>query len=215
MIKQYGADLLDFILSDSPPEKDIQWSDTGVSSSNKFLQKIWNLNYLISQKKNAKAVANSEKSFTTKINSFANKIDNSIKNFRFNVAIALFYEVYKIFKDELDSDLEKNTLVKNISVIMKLMLPFVPHLANECLELHGCKTVNQWPSINKNIGSEIIKFAVQINGKTRDIIEIEANLSEAQINNIVNKSSKAKKYLLDKKIIKTIFINNKIINYIV
>ena len=121
----------------------------------------------------------------------------------------------QIFKDELDSDLEKNTLVKNISVIMKLMLPFIPHLANECLELHGCKTVNQWPSIDKNIGSEIIKFAVQINGKTRDIIEIEANLSEAQINNIVNKSSKAKKYLLDKKIIKTIFINNKIINYIV
>ena len=129
---------------------------------------------------------------------------------------ALFMKFIKFFKDELETLIwKKNTLVKNISVIMKLMLPFVPHLANECLELHGCKTVNQWPSINKNIGSEIIKFAVQINGKTRDIIEIEANLSEAQINNIVNKSSKAKKYLLDKKIIKTIFINNKIINYIV
>ena len=48
MIKQYGADAVRwFILSDSPPEKDVQWSDTGVSSSNKFLQKIWNLNQLI------------------------------------------------------------------------------------------------------------------------------------------------------------------------
>ena len=54
MIKQYGADAVRwFILSDSPPEKDVQWSDTGVISANKFLQKIWNLNYLI-LKKNAK-----------------------------------------------------------------------------------------------------------------------------------------------------------------
>jgi len=216
MIKQYGADSVRwFILSDSPPEKDIQWSNTGVSSSNKFLQKIWNLNYLIFQKKDTKAVVKSEISFTTKINSFVNKIDNAIKNFRFNVAIALFYEVYKIFKDEMDNDLEKSTLVKNITVIMKLMLPFTPHLANECLELHGCKTENQWPKVDKIVGAEIIKFAVQINGKTRDIIEIETNLNETQVNNIVNKNSKAKKYLIDKKIIKTIFISNKIINYII
>ena len=47
-INQYGADSVEwFILSDSPPEKDIQWSDTGVSSANKFLQKIWNLNHQI------------------------------------------------------------------------------------------------------------------------------------------------------------------------
>ena len=52
MINQYGADAVRwFILSDSPPEKDVQWSDTGVSSSNKFLQKIWNLNHLIFKKK--------------------------------------------------------------------------------------------------------------------------------------------------------------------
>ena len=52
MILNYGADAVRwFILSDSPPEKDIQWSDTGVSSANKFLQKIWNLNVEISRKK--------------------------------------------------------------------------------------------------------------------------------------------------------------------
>merc|ERR1712167_54831 len=56
MIKQYGADAVRwFILSDSPPEKDIQWSDSGVASSSKFLQKISNLNYTILQKKNIKS----------------------------------------------------------------------------------------------------------------------------------------------------------------
>ena len=57
MINQYGADAVRwFILSDSPPEKDVQWSDTGVSSANKFLQKIWNLNHLISIKKEKKKI---------------------------------------------------------------------------------------------------------------------------------------------------------------
>ena len=216
MIKQYGADSVRwFILSDSPPEKDIQWSNTGVSSSNKFLQKIWNLNYVIAQKENEKSGSNNDESFNNKVNSFVNKIDNAIKTFRFNVAIALFYEVYKLFKDELETDLKKNTLVSNIISIMKLMLPFTPHLANECLELHGCKTVNQWPKVDKDIGTGTIKFVIQINGKTRDIIEIENNLNEKQVNNIVHERSKAKKYLVNKKIIKTIFINNKIINYII
>ena len=55
MIKQYGADAVRwFILSDSPPEKDIQWSDTGVAASNKFLQKIWNLNLNYKKKKKKK-----------------------------------------------------------------------------------------------------------------------------------------------------------------
>ena len=166
-------------------------------------------------KKNAGTITDNEISFSAKISSFVNKIDKAIKNFRFNVAIALFYEVYKIFKDKIDTGLEKNTLVKNITIIMKLMLPFAPHLANECLELHNCKTVSKWPIVDKNTGAEKIKFAIQINGKTRDIIEIESDLDETEVNNIVNKNSKAKKYLVDKKIIKTIFISNKIINYIV
>ena len=76
-------------------------------------------------KKNAGTITDNEISFSAKISSFVNKIDKAIKNFRFNVAIALFYEVYKIFKDKIDTGLEKNTLVKNITIIMKLMLPFI------------------------------------------------------------------------------------------
>ncbi len=55
MIKDYGADAVRwFILSDSPPEKDVQWSDSGVASSNKFLQKIWDLNYSINKRQENK-----------------------------------------------------------------------------------------------------------------------------------------------------------------
>ena len=70
------------------------------------------------------------------------------------------------------------------------------------------------PKIEKNI-TEQIKLAVQINGKTRDIINIAMNMNEDDVYQIVSKSSKAKKYIYDKKISKTIFVKNRIINFII
>ena len=78
MINQYGADAVRwFILSDSPPEKDVQWSDTGVLSANKFLQKIWNINFIISKRKDQKGNAKIEEKFEAIIQSYASKIDSS------------------------------------------------------------------------------------------------------------------------------------------
>ncbi len=215
MINQYGADAVRwFILSDSPPEKDVQWSDQGVASANKFLQKIWNLNFVIINRKETNFNEKLEKKFNQTINKLVSKIDNSISSFRFNVTIAHFYELYNFFKDNLDKEISNKVLKDSIMKIMKLMIPFVPHLAHECLEFLGCKSINKWPNIEKNIQEEI-KLAVQINGKTRDIINVNKDLVEKEIKEIILKSSKAKKYIENKKIDKTIFIKNKIVNYIV
>ena len=215
MINQYGADAVRwFILSDSPPEKDVQWSDQGVASANKFLQKIWNLNFVIIKRKETNFNEKLEKKFNQTINKLVSKIDNSISSFRFNVTIAHFYELYNFFKDNLDKEISNKVLKDSIMKIMKLMIPFVPHLAHECLEFLGCKSINKWPNIEKNIQEEI-KLAVQINGKTRDIINVNKDLVEKEIKEIILKSSKAKKYIENKKIDKTIFIKNKIVNYIV
>ncbi len=214
MITQYGADAVRwFILSDSPPEKDIQWSDTGVSSANKFLQKIWNMNFLLSKREDKKSNKEIENQFNITINVYLNKIDKSINDFRFNVSIAFFYEVYNFFKGFIDENISNKILNENIVKVMKLMIPFTPHLAHECLDLHKCKDVDKWPEIQRNV-SEEIKLAVQINGKTRDIVKIKKDLSEQEITKIISKDSKAKKYIENKKIIKTIFVKNKIINYI-
>ena len=94
------------------------------------------------------------------------------------------------------------------------MIPFTPHLAYECLELQGCRDVDNWPKAEKNVLEEI-NFAIQINGKTRDIIKIKKNSSEKIVKDKVIQDSKAKKYIENKRIIKTIFVNNKIINYII
>ena len=98
---------------------------------------------------------------------------------------------------------------------MKLMIPFIPHLANECLELHNCASKNTWPEINSDNILTDIKLAVQVNGKTRDILTVKKDLSENEINEIVLKNSKATKFIKDKEIIKSIFVKNKILNYIV
>ena len=215
MINQYGADSVRwFILSDSPPDKDIQWSDIGVASSNKFLQKIWNLNSEILSRKEGKVDDQETSNFNLEIENLASKIDNSIEDFKFNVSIAHFYEAYKVFYKYLNAEISNRTLILNITKIMKLIMPFTPHLANECLELLKCETPDKWPEIKADILKEI-KFAIQVDGKTRYIIKIKKNLNKEKINEIVLKNSKAKKYIENKKVLKTIFVKNKIINYII
>ena len=215
MIEQYGADSVRwFILSDSPPEKDVQWSDVGVASANKFLQRIWNLNYSIKNRKDVEADKELEKKLNMEINNYAYKLDNSIKNFRFNVSIALFYEVYSYLKDQLEKKISNKIFKDNIIKIMKLMTPFTPHLANECLELHKCVDINIWPKIDKKNVLDEIKLAVQINGKTRDVIKIKSDLDQNKVDQIIKNNSKATKFLINKKVKKIVFVKNKIINYI-
>jgi len=218
MIQKYGADSVRwFILSDSPPEKDVQWSDQGVISSSKFLQKIWDLNIQIINLKESNDTKKDGLDFEIQINLFTKKISKSIESFQFNVSIALFYEIYRVLKKALDEKISKKILVKNIIHVMKLFIPFTPHLAHECLSALGEKNFEKWPDINQSlIQKDIrIKMPVQIDGKTRDIIDVEKDLSENEILELAIKSPKIKKYTLNKKILRTIFVKNKIVNYII
>ena len=97
---------------------------------------------------------------------------------------------------------------------MKLLIPFTPHLAYECLEFHGCESTDTWPKILDNILDEV-NLAIQINGKTRDVIKIKKDMPEKDVDKIVKTNFKTKKYIEKGVISKTIFVKNKIINYIV
>ncbi len=215
MINSYGADAVRwFILSDSPPEKDIQWSDSGVTSSSKFLQKIWNVVFTIKSRKESKIDKNIIQKFESEIDDLAYKINNAVNDFKFNVSIAHFYEAYRVFNNYVVLEVSNESLIKNITKILKMMIPFTPHLAYESLELLGCTTSDKWPEIKKDITKEI-KFAVQVNGKTRDIMTIQKDLEEKKVTEEVLKNSKAKKFLDKKNVFKTIFVRNKIINFII
>ena len=214
MITQYGADAVRlFILSDSPPEKDIQWSDTGVASANKFLQKIWNLNFSLINKKNNLGDTSLEKDFKLKVDVFIKKIDKSISDFRFNVSVALFHQMYAHFKQNIENKISNAVLKNSFIKFLKVLIPFVPHISYECLNLIGCKSVNKWPDVSL-MTTQKVKLAVQINGRTRDILEIEENLDEKKVLNTILTKSKAEKYLKGKVIKKVIFVKNRVINYI-
>ena len=215
MIKIYGADAVRwFILSDSPPEKDIQWSDQGVKAAYKFLQRIYNLNDLIIKRK--ERMSKQDLEFDIKFNNYILKITSLINNFQFNVVIANIYSIYSLFNDYIDREVGNKCLRKNLSNLMKILIPFTPHLANECLELIGEKKIDKWPDFdNKLKNNEKVKIAIQINGKTKELIEIEKDLDEKKALDESKKNKKVSDSLKNKRIIKTIFVKNRIINYLI
>jgi len=217
MIKIYGADAVRwFILSDSPPEKDVQWSSQGVNASYKFLQKIYNLNFNIFNREDKKKSLTLEKDFNNNINVYFIKMTKLIENFHLNVAIANVYEIYHLFNEGVKTDLSKECLRSNLVKFMQILMPFTPHLASECLEMIDPKKIDLWPVIDEiNVTKQKIKIAIQFNGKTREIIEIEKDLIEEVVLDISKKNIKVMKYLKDKEVKRTIYVKNKIINYLI
>ena len=216
IIKKYGSDSVRwFILSDSPPEKDILWSDKGVNASNKFLHKLWDLVYRALSRKNVtKGDKKIEKSFEKKISINLSKIEIAVENFRFNVAIAIFYETHKLLAQANEQNISNLIYKQNLEKIFITLLPFIPHLANECLQVLKVDKEYKWPKVKEKINEEI-NLPIQINGKTREIIIVKKDLDLKNIENKIKKSEKLKKFINGKKIIKTIFVKNKIVNYVI
>ena len=215
MIKTYGADAVRwFILSDSPPERDVQWSDHGVNAAYKFLQKIYNLNNEIIKRKDKKGL--DDKNLNLETNNYITKINNYIEKFNLNVVIASAYTIYNVFNKALIGNISNICLKENFIKFLKTLIPFTPHIAHECLKLQNKENeFSSWPAINNNIKSqEKIKLAIQINGKTKQIIEVNKDLNEEQIFNEF-KNEKIYQQLNNKKINKTIFVKNRIINYLI
>ena len=99
---------------------------------------------------------------------------------------------------------------------MTILIPLVPHIANECLEKLGAENVEFWPKFDKKLlGKQKIKIAIQINGRTKGVLEVDKDLSEANIVKISKENNKINKNLKNKDIIKIIFVKNKIINFLV
>ena len=219
MIKIYGADAVRwFILSDSPPERDVQWSTEGVSAANKFIKRIWNLNDKVSNKEDKKIDPIYEKKFLSKFNEYLFKISDLIEKFQLNVAIAKIYELVNLLEASLEHELGKKILLESQKKLVKVMMPFVPHLCCECLvELEGKDFYEklEWPKGDKNlIKDQEITLVVQINGKKRGLIIAKKDLDEKEVLIKAKKIDNIKKNLKDKKIVKNIFVKNKIINFI-
>ncbi len=216
IIKMYGADAVRlFILSDSPPEKDIQWSDTGISASYKFLQKLWSLNEkIISNKKKFSNFDNELEKFTNQI---IKKLSDDLDRFGFNVTIASIHKIHSFLNQHTNKEDWGSNFHKNYINILKVINPIIPHFSNECLEKLKMSTeAIEWPKIDqKYLEQEIFNIVTQINGKKRKVFSISKSVDKKTLIENIKKDEQIKKYLDNKQIIKTIYIENKLINFII
>tara|TARA_B100000795_G_scaffold269773_1_gene260335 strand:- start:847 stop:3390 length:2544 start_codon:yes stop_codon:yes gene_type:complete len=216
IIKNFGADAVRlFILSDSPPEKDVQWSDQGMNASYKFVQKLWLLHQKIVEKIKMNDSKTEDQNFDEFTNQLVDKITKNLEKFHYNVIIANLYEMYNFLLKEIKKPIKKDILEKNYAKILHIMLPIVPHFANECIEELFGNVKQSWPKAeSKYLKSQFCSIVVQINGKKREIIQTKMNITEEELVIEINKSNKINVYLKGKIIIKKIFIANRLINLI-
>tara|TARA_X000001036_G_scaffold439874_1_gene492822 strand:- start:360 stop:2903 length:2544 start_codon:yes stop_codon:yes gene_type:complete len=218
IIKNYGADSVRlFILSDSPPEKDVQWSEQGMMSSYKFIQKLWILHNEIKIKisnQNKKEQGGEEiEKFT---NQTISKITTNLERFNYNVIIANMYETYNYLVNYVKNNEDFKNLKENYKKILICFCPVIPHFANECLLDLGFKENIDWPKYDENLlDEEKINIVIQINGKKREVIKVKKDTNEKEILTIIKNNDKIQNFINNKEIIKRIFVPNKILNYII
>ena len=215
IIKNYGADSVRlFILSDSPPEKDVQWSDQGMIASFKFLQKLWLLNSKILEKIKTNDGDNEGKNLTKFTNQLVYKVTQNLEKFHYNVIVANLYEMYNYLIKEIENPIRKDILIENYKKILILMSPFIPHFTNECLS-NLKQTQIYWPSVSKEeLLEEEINFVVQINGKKRGLLRVKRDMKENEILQEIKVNKDTENLSMNQKIQKTIFVSNRLINII-
>ena len=217
IINNYGADSVRlFILSDSPPEKDVQWSDQGMVSSFKFIQKLWILNQKILDEIQKKHLNDVDSEFEKVTNIFIKNVTDNLSKFTYNKIIANFYEIYSSLSKLIKKKYSQKTIIQNYKKILICMMPVIPHFSNECIELLKDEREIKWPKIDeKFLIEENINFVVQINGKKRGLIKVNRDISEDDIIKLVKENNEINKYIKNQELKKKIFVPNKLINIII
>ena len=223
VIKKYGADTARmFILFKAPPEKDLEWGDSDVEGQYRFLCRIWKLfldysNNDISHEAN-KLKQENESSLLKSINIAIKEISNDIKNNQFNTAISELMKFYNSISSNLNhvnKDLRREALMK----FCILLAPFAPHISDEIWHLIGnSKSVHleKWPVFDEDALKEnSYELVIQINGKVRDKINVEINISDDEIKEKTLIRPNVKKWIDNKTIRKIIIVKGRIINIVV
>ena len=218
IINNYGADSVRlFILSDSPPEKDVQWSEQGMISSYKFIQKLWLIHGEIKEKIKVK---NFDEKLDNELNIFTNKLIKKItlnlEKFNYNVIIANMYETYNFLVSHLKGESSGKTLLENYKKIIICFTPIIPHFCNEVLEDLKLNKDVVWPKFDeKLIKDDQINFVVQINGKKRIMFKAQKDINENSLMEDLKSNKILEKYLNNKEVKRVIFVKNRLINLLI
>ena len=215
IIDMYGADTARwFMLSDSPPERDLEWTDVGVASSYKFINKIWDT---CTKAKTIKTDGGSSK--ISVFNKLINSISENIEKFHFNKSVANIYEyvneLNKLMDQKNISEEEIKVALDNLCIVLQ---PFTPHLSEEIWEMLGndgfCANTS-WPELTNDNIDENYELPIQVNGKLKGLVSVKKEEGEESLIKRAKSLSAVEKALKQKTFVKTIYIPKKILNIVV
>ncbi len=227
IVSKYGADTARlFILFTSPPEKDLEWSDQGVEGSFRFLKRVWHLvleNIETLKVAQERELDQEDKKLRHIIHRTIKKVSEDIeRRFNFNTAISAIMEMVNAMVDynEQKKNLKNKMVLEEATKNLLLLLaPFIPHITEELWQMMGEKEsihLQSWPSYNEDIArAKEVTLVVQINGKVRDRITVEADISEERMKELALSSDKVKKYIEGKEIIKVLTAARKLVSIVV
>ena len=233
IFKNYGADTARlFILSDSPPERDLDWSDEGVEGCYKYLHRVWRLiwncqdNLIFDYSTpDPASLSQQNNDLLRETNKAVKKITQDVTNeFQFNTAVSKCREftntLYEYINNKSAFNNEDKAILSNaVFTLVKLLSPIVPHLAEEVWNALGGKEsihTTDWPKYDESLAiSENITLVVQINGKVREKLTIPVNTPDDEAEKIARSNPKVKSFIEGKDIVKVIIVPNRLINIVV
>ncbi|MDR1116864.1 MAG: leucine--tRNA ligase [Oscillospiraceae bacterium] len=207
IVKNYGADTLRlYIMFIGDFEKTATWSSAAVKGCKRFLERLWNLSEKAADDLNVSA------KYEAAIHKTIKKVTEDIEELKFNTAIAALMSLLNMYQDG-------GATKGDVAMLLQLLDPFAPHCAQELWEMlgfEGLLSAAEWPKYDETkTRDEKVTFAIQVNGKLRSTVELDAGVSDGELTAAVKAESKTARFIEGMEIIKVIIVKGKLVNLIV
>ncbi|MEO1398643.1 MAG: class I tRNA ligase family protein, partial [Pseudomonadota bacterium] len=190
IIATFGADTARwFVLSDSPPDRDVIWTAAGVEGAHRFVQRLWRLVQKLADGGTTAGSPEADLALKKTTHQVLDKVDQMIPALRYNSAVAQIYTLVNALEQAQRSGLVSTpTLRDSVSIALQMIAPMMPHLAEECwasLSLDGMVSAAEWPQVDSSLLVEdTITLPVQINGKKRGDLEVAADANKDEVKSL-------------------------------
>ncbi|RZO98887.1 MAG: leucine--tRNA ligase [Gammaproteobacteria bacterium] len=225
LIEEFGSDAVRmFSMFAAPPNQSLEWSNEGLKGSFKFLNKLWNLTQIIKTQKIKDSDENEiDEKLEVKLNQTIKKVsDDFDRRQSFNTAISSIMELINfipsIFLEEITTSQRSKTLRNIVNKSLLMLYPISPHICHELWDQLNEDKIedNKWPNFDKSyLESSEFDFVIQVNGKVRGSIKVGLEDEKENIINSAKKIENVKKFISGKEVLKVIFIEKKLINFVI
>ncbi len=226
IIQEFGADTARlFILSDSPPEANLNWSEQGVKGAYRFLERFWNLAQDAADAPEdlaAPSASPKAQEVLRMMHRTIKSVSSDVERFSFNTALARIREFFNLLfsaREELARNGEKPVLIESVKTLCLLLHPFVPHMTEELWETFGTGGLlaeAPWPTHDEAMcQDDVLEMAITLNGKVRAQLQVPAAATPEEIQEAALKCPAMAKWLEGKTVVRVIVASKRLVNIVV